>query len=129
MAVKEFDASQYTTEELKLLVEKLSKMLGLVNNTELNLQDEVLDHYLRCKRIAELAEQNFTEKPSAMASALNVTTAALKELSRQEVEIYNAEACKALQSAFINTLKEFPEVAEQILERFYSNLESQVNGS
>lgn len=122
LAGKEFDTSQYTREELKELTQKLSEYLGLVPK-ELDILAEIKEHYLRCKRIAEAAEARFEANPSAMASALNTVNSALKELSRQETEIHNAARAKALEMALINTLKEFQDVAPNILNRFYANLE------
>lgn len=122
LAGKKFDTSQYTREELKELTQKLSEYLGLVPK-ELDILAEIKEHYLRCKRIAEAAEDRFETNPSAMASALNTVNSALKELSRQETDIYNAARAKALEMALINTLKEFQDVAPNILNRFYANLE------
>lgn len=122
MAGKEFDASQYTREELKELNQKLSEYLGLALK-DLDLQAEIKEHYFRCKRIAEAAEAKFEANPSAMSSALNTVNSALKELSRQETDIYNAARAKALEMALINTLKEFQDIAPNILKRFYENLE------
>lgn len=122
MAGKEFDASQYSREELKILVEKLSEFLGLPKT--LDIKAEIFEHYQRCRRIAERAESKFDDNPSAMSSALNTVNSALKELSRQEIDIYNAERAKVLETAFINTLKEFPDCAEEILNRFHVNLKS-----
>ena len=122
MAGKEFDASQYTREELKELNQRLSEYLGLAPK-DLDLQAEIKEHYFRCKRIAEAAEAKFEANPSAMSSALNTVNSALKELSRQETDIYNAARAKALEMALINTLKEFQDIAPNILKRFYENLE------
>ncbi|WP_367425881.1 hypothetical protein ABX026_01565 [Snodgrassella alvi] len=122
MAGKEFDASQYTREELIELNQKLSEYLGLALK-ELDIQAEIKEHYFRCKRIAEAAEARFEANPSAMSSALNTVNSALKELSRQETDIYNAARAKALEMALINTLKEFQDAAPNILKRFYENLE------
>lgn len=122
MAGKEFDASQYTREELKELNQRLSEYLGLVPK-DLDIQAEIKEHYFRCKRIAEAAEAKFEANPSAMSSALNTVNSALKELSRQETDIYNAARAKALEMALINTLKEFQDIAPNILKRFYENLE------
>ena len=123
MAGKEFDASQYTREELKELNQRLSEYLGLAPK-DLDLQAEIKEHYFRCKRIAEAAEARFEANPSAMSSALNTVNSALKELSRQETDIYNAAMAKELEMAIINTLKEFPDLANNILDRFYSNLKA-----
>lgn len=122
MAGKEFDASQYTREELRELTQKLSEYLGLAPK-DLDIQAEIKEHYFRCKRIAEAAEARFEANPSAMSSALNTVNSALKELSRQETDIYNAARAKALEMALINTLKEFQDIAPNILKRFYENLE------
>jgi len=122
LAGKEFDASQYTREELKELNQRLSEYLGLAPK-DLDLQAEIKEHYFRCKRIAEAAEAKFEANPSAMSSALNTVNSALKELSRQETDIYNAARAKALEMALINTLKEFQDIAPNILKRFYENLE------
>ena len=122
MAGKKFDTSQYTREELKELTQKLSEYLGLAPK-ELDILAEIKEHYLRCKRIAEAAEAKFEANPSAMSSALNTVNSALKELSRQETDIYNAARAKALEMALINTLKEFQDIAPNILKRFYENLE------
>ena len=122
MAGKEFDASQYTREELKELNQRLSEYLGLAPK-DLDLQAEIKEHYFRCKRIAEAAEAKFEANPSAMSSALNTVNSALKELSRQETDIYNAARAKALEMTLINTLKEFQDIAPNILKRFYENLE------
>lgn len=122
MTGKKFDASQYTREELKELNQKLSEYLGLAPK-DLDLQAEIKEHYFRCKRIAEAAEAKFEANPSAMSSALNTVNSALKELSRQETDIYNAARAKALEMALINTLKEFQDIAPNILKRFYENLE------
>lgn len=122
MTGKKFDASQYTREELKELNQRLSEYLGLVPK-DLDIQAEIKEHYFRCKRIAEAAEAKFEANPSAMSSALNTVNSALKELSRQETDIYNAARAKALEMALINTLKEFQDIAPNILKRFYENLE------
>ena len=122
MTGKKFDASQYTREELRELNQKLSEYLGLALK-DLDLQAEIKEHYFRCKRIAEAAEAKFEANPSAMSSALNTVNSALKELSRQETDIYNAARAKALEMALINTLKEFQDIAPNILKRFYENLE------
>lgn len=122
MTGKKFDASQYTREELRELNQKLSEYLGLAPK-DLDLQAEIKEHYFRCKRIAEAAEARFEANPSAMSSALNTVNSALKELSRQETDIYNAAMAKELEMAIINTLKEFQDVAPNILKRFYENLE------
>lgn len=120
MTGKKFDASQYTREELRELNQKLSEYLA---PKDLDLQAEIKEHYFRCKRIAEAAEARFEANPSAMSSALNTVNSALKELSRQETDIYNAARAKALEMALINTLKEFQDIAPNILKRFYENLE------
>lgn len=122
MTGKKFDASHYTREELRELNQKLSEYLGLAPK-DLDLQAEIKEHYFRCKRIAEAAEAKFEANPSAMSSALNTVNSALKELSRQETDIYNAARAKALEMALINTLKEFQDIAPNILKRFYENLE------
>lgn len=122
MTGKKFDASQYTREELKELNQKLSEYFGLAPK-DLDIQAEIKEHYFRCKRIAEAAEAKFEANPSAMSSALNTVNSALKELSRQETDIYNAARAKALEMALINTLKEFQDIAPNILKRFYENLE------
>lgn len=122
MTGKKFDTSQYTREELRELTQKLSEYLGLASK-DLDLQAEIKEHYFRCKRIAEAAEAKFEANPSAMSSALNTVNSALKELSRQETDIYNAARAKALEMALINTLKEFQDIAPNILKRFYENLE------
>lgn len=122
MTGKKFDASQYTREELRELNQKLSEYLGLAPK-DLDLQAEIKEHYFRCKRIAEAAEAKFEANPSAMSSALNTVNSALKELSRQETDTYNAARAKALEMALINTLKEFQDIAPNILKRFYENLE------
>jgi len=119
---KKFDTSQYTREELRELTQKLSEYLGLAPK-DLDIQAEIKEHYFRCKRIAEAAEARFEANPSAMSSALNTVNSALKELSRQETDIYNAARAKALEMALINTLKEFQDIAPNILKRFYENLE------
>ncbi|NUF08902.1 hypothetical protein [Snodgrassella sp. ESL0324] len=121
MTGKKFDASQYTREELKELNQRLSEYLGLVPK-DLDIQAEIKEHYFRCKRIAEAAEAKFEANPSAMSSALNTVNSALKELSRQETDIYNAARAKALEMAIINTLKEFSDLAPGILDRFHANL-------
>ena len=121
MTGKKFDASQYTREELKELNQKLSEYLGLAPK-DLDIQAEIKEHYFRCKRIAEAAEARFEANPSAMSSALNTVNSALKELSRQETDIYNAAMAKALEMAIINTLKEFSDLAPGILDRFHVNL-------
>ena len=100
----------------------MSEYLGLAPK-DLDLQAEIKEHYFRCKRIAEAAEAKFEANPSAMSSALNTVNSALKELSRQETDIYNAARAKALEMALINTLKEFQDIAPNILKRFYENLE------
>lgn len=122
MTGKKFDTSQYTREELRELTQKLSEYLGLAPK-DLDIQAEIKEHYFRCKRIAEAAEAKFEANPSAMSSALNTVNSALKELSRQETDIYNASRAKALEMALINTLKEFQDIAPNILKRFYENLE------
>lgn len=122
MTGKKFDTSQYTREELRELTQKLSEYLGLAPK-DLDIQAEIKEHYFRCKRIAEAAEARFEANPSAMSSALNTVNSALKELSRQETDIYNAARAKALEMALINTLKEFQDIAPNILKRFYENLE------
>lgn len=122
MTGKKFDTSQYTREELRELTQKLSEYLGLAPK-DLDIQAEIKEHYFRCKRIAEAAEAKFEANPSAMSSALNTVNSALKELSRQETDIYNAARAKALEMALINTLKEFQDIAPNILKRFYENLE------
>ena len=121
MTGKKFDASQYTREELKELNQKLSEYLA---PKDLDIQAEIKEHYFRCKRIAEAAEAKFEANPSAMSSALNTVNSALKELSRQETDIYNAAMAKELEMAIINTLKEFPDLANNILDRFYANLKA-----
>ena len=101
----------------------MSEYLGLAPK-ELDIQAEIKEHYFRCKRIAEAAEERFEANPSAMSSALNTVNSALKELSRQETDIYNAAMAKELEMAIINTLKEFPDLANNILDRFYANLKA-----
>lgn len=116
---KEFDASQYTKEELLELMEAIKDLLGI---NKLDLRAALLEHYQRCQRIAIQAEEHFFDNPSAMASALNATTAALKELSRQETEVYNAEMAKKLELATINVVKHFPDIKQKFLRLYYQEL-------
>lgn len=122
---KEFDASQYTKEELLELMEAIKDLLGI---NKLDLRAALLEHYQRCQRIAIQAEEYFFDNPSAMASALNATTAALKELSRQETEVYNAEKAKKLELAIINVVKHFPDIKQEFLRLFYQELGLWING-
>lgn len=116
---KEFDASQYTKEELLELMESLKEYLGI---SRIDLESALIEQYQRCRQIAIQAEERFLDNPSAMASALNALTTALKELSRQETEVYNVEQAKKLESAIINTIKEFPDIKEDLLKSFQKNL-------
>lgn len=116
---KEFDVSQYTKEELLELMESLKEYLGI---SRIDLESALIEQYQRCRQIAIQAEEHFFDNPSAMASALNATTAALKELIRQEIEVYNAEMAKKLELALINTFKEFPAEKEKLLKSFQKNL-------
>ena len=116
---KEFDASQYTKEELLELMEAIKDLLGI---NKLDLRAALLEHYQRCQRIAIQAEEYFFDNPSAMASALNALTTALKELSRQETEVYNAEMAKKLELATINVVKHFPDIKQEFLRLYYQEL-------
>lgn len=122
---KEFDASQYTKEELLELMEAIKDLLGI---NKIDLRAALLEHYQRCQRIAIQAEEHFFDNPSAMASALNATSAALKEVSRQDIEVYNAEQAKKLELAIINTFKAFPDQKEDLLKSFQQNLGLSDNG-
>lgn len=88
-----------------------------------NLEEELLEHYQRCKRAADLALANMEmgEPGGAAGALLNATTSALKEIARLQTELYDAERVKQLGAALAAVLKSELN-GEELLAKFEREL-------
>lgn len=117
----EFDPSGYTSSELKDLADKLYEHLK--QTRDVDLEEELLEHYHRCKEAADVALKSLLEgRASAGAAAvLTATTGALKELARLQTDMYNAEQLKVFERAVTNVLRDHPD-ADSLLGKLEKEL-------
>lgn len=91
--------------------------------SHVNLEVELLEHYTRCKRAADLALSNMEmgEAGGPAGALLNATTSALKEVVRLQTELYDAERVKQLGATLAAVLKSEPN-GEELLAKFEREL-------
>lgn len=116
-----FDFKGYSRDELKHIADSIYRHLNL--SKTLNLEDELIEHYQRCKGAAEIAyrELEMGNSTAGTAAVLASTTGALKELARLQTDLYNADRLKQLERVFIDVLKQF-DGAEEVLKRLKQEL-------
>lgn len=94
----------------------------------LNLKDELLEHYQKCKQASDsvfmCVEQG--QNLQGAASFINATTTAIDKLVKLETELYNVERAKQLEQAIIAVLSRAPN-ARQLLAEFEQEMSQYVN--
>ena len=111
----EIDFSGWSRRKLEALRDEVDKALG----GGLNLEQELIEHYWRCKGAAEIAYTGLQEGTMSQGAAavLTATTGALKEISRLQTDLYNADKVKTLESAMIAALR-LCDDQEAVLDEF-----------
>lgn len=111
----EIDFSGWSRRKLEKLRDEVDKALG----GGLNLEQELTEHYGRCKGAAEIAYTGLQEGTMSQGAAavLTATTGALKEIARLQTDLYNAEKVKTLESAMIAALR-LCDDQEAVLDEF-----------
>ena len=111
----EIDFSGWSRRKLEALRDEVDKALG----GGLNLEQELTEHYWRCKGAAEIAYTGLQEGTMSQGAAavLTATTGALKEIARLQTDLYNADKVKTLESAMIAALR-LCDDQEAVLDEF-----------
>lgn len=117
MLPETFKITDYTPEQLRVIYQHLKKVLG---DDNLNLHEELVQHYYRCKDAAETAVQ-FSDSSTNVGALLSATTASLKELVKMQTELGELERIKRLQQAVVATLQEHPD-RERLVQALEWNL-------
>ena len=112
----EIDFSGWSRRKLEKLRDEVDKALG---SSGLNLEQELVEHYERCKGAAEIAYTGLQEGTMSQGAAavLSATTGALKEIARLQTDLYNADKVKTLESAMIAALR-LCDDQEAVLDEF-----------
>lgn len=92
-----------------------------INLSQLNVEDELLRQYNAANQL--LADAAYEEIPlNQKAQAMNSIVAILGQIIRQQETVKNMAAMTELETALIDTLKEFPEVRERFLAVYEGKL-------
>ena len=95
---------------------------------EINLSDEILDHFKRLKSLAEEAEEDLQEASySSRASAMSALSRILIELTNSQEKVYNMERMMRIEKVVIETVNRHLDMDEKKL--FFADLESIINAS
>jgi hypothetical protein len=91
------------------------------NLSQLNVEDELLRQYNAANQL--LADAAYEEIPlNQKAQAMNSIVAILGQIIRQQETVKNMAAMTELETALVDTLKEFPEIRERFLEVYEGKL-------
>jgi len=92
---------------------------------QINLSQEMSDHFERLKIIAEEAKDSEEESLSSRASALSACTALIKELVKVQSEVVNMERLMKVERVTISVLKKY--LNEKQVDEFMSELTEMLN--
>lgn len=81
---------------------------------ELNLDFELLRRYQEAKDFLANVIDDTTLPPNQVAQVMNTVTAILKEITKMQTDIHNAERVKLMEQAIITALKTVPEDAQNL---------------
>ena len=90
------------------------------NLKDLNLDKELHDTYVEAKNYLEDVLGNPEYPPNQVAQTFNTINAILKEITKTQTDVYNAERIKKLELAMIHALKLAP---VDIQDAFFAEFE------
>ncbi len=93
-----------------------------LTSASLNLEEQLLAQYNRAGKLLHEAGYDKNTPLSQKASALNSATAILSALTKMQAELYSLERVKVMESCLIETLKNFPEVQAEFLDKYEAAL-------
>lgn len=95
---------------------------------DLNLDKELYRAYVEASNYLELIKHDENTPANQVAQVLNSMTTILKEITKMQAELYNAERIKNLEAAMVYAIKKAPEdIREAFLieyEKIIGNLEN-----
>lgn len=88
----------------------------------LNLDSELYIRYTKAKRFLDSIENDTSIAPNQVAQVMNTITTILKEITRLQTELYNAERVKYLEQCMITAIKGAPQSAQDSFFKEYADL-------
>ena len=117
-------STEWQLEDLSLHAPPPAPAARLVSSTrslrELNLDTELHDTYVDAKSYLEGVLTDSSLPPNQVAQTFNTLNAILKEITKMQTDVYNAERIKKLELAMIHALKLAP---EDIQDAFFAEFE------
>lgn len=99
--------------------EKLRVILEVPKLEDLDLSAELYNQYVLAKQLlSDADDQPLNQK----AQTLNSIVSILRDISKVRTDLFNAERIKAIESALLMTLKDFPEMSTAFLESYEAAL-------
>lgn len=89
---------------------------------DLNLDGELAEQLASAKALIRSAEFDDTVPLSQKAQTINVINTLLSGIVRMQAEVKNIQEITKLETALVDTLKEFPEVKEHFLSLYEGKL-------
>lgn len=89
---------------------------------DLNLDGELAEQLASAKALIRSAEFDETVPLSQKAQTINVINTLLSGIVRMQAEVKNIQEITKLETALVDTLKEFPEVKEHFLSLYEGKL-------
>lgn len=89
---------------------------------KIDLNQELIEHFETTKELLADAIDD-TEIPlNQKAQTVNALAALLKQLADNQKQLYGAERIRLIEKTLVETLKEFPELAEPFMARYEAAL-------
>ena len=90
-----------------------------VNLNELNLENALMEQYNTVIRLRDMTMDDEQVAPNQKAQVLNTAQALLAQITKSQVDLYNAERVKKLELALVATIKTLPKDAKQVYFTLY----------
>ena len=116
MALENLELHTYEKLEDKVIPRGRSHWVTRLQ--DLNLEGEVLLHYNLAKDFLETVQHDDIPA-NQVATVMSTVSTILKELTKTQTELYNAERVKKMEAVLIATLKDLPtDVQDSFLDKY-----------
>ncbi len=89
---------------------------------KLNLEDELLALYTKCKNTLAAFELDEETPANQLAQLMNTMKSVLSDIAKTRTELYNAERIKLMEACLISALKSTPQEVQDAFMSAYSTL-------
>jgi hypothetical protein len=118
-AEQAFSLLELDPKQLLALRSDIDRMLGMTSLTDIDIENEILVQLATAKQLQADTLVDSDVPANQKAQTINSVAAILRELTKMQTELYNAERIKEIEAAVVSSMGPAPkDVKDAFFERY-----------